>query len=83
MKITAALQAAVDEGAIAGAATLVWRRGRVAETAAVGWRDVDARLPVERDTLFRIASLTKPITTAAALTLLEEGRFALPDPIAA
>ncbi len=42
----------------------------------------EARLPIERDTIFRIASMTKPITSAAALMLLEEGRFALDDPIA-
>jgi CubicO group peptidase (beta-lactamase class C family) len=80
--IEKAIWAIVNEGGMAGAATLVWRRDRVAQTAAVGWRNVDAGLPMERDTLFRIASLTKPITTAAALMLLEEGRFALDDPIA-
>jgi CubicO group peptidase (beta-lactamase class C family) len=77
-----ALLGIVNGGALSGAATLIWRDGRVAHTAAVGWRDIDARLPVERDTLFRIASMSKAITTAAALTLLEEGRFALDDPIA-
>src|SRR5688572_2766696 len=80
-RIVATLRAFVDEGAVAGAATLVWRNGEVVKHCAVGWRDVRAALPVERDTLFRIASLTKPITSAAALMLLEEGRFALEDPI--
>lgn len=79
--IATALRTFVDEGAIAGAATLVWRDGEVIQNCAVGYRDVDARLPVERDTLFRIASMTKPITSTAALMLLEEGRFALDDPI--
>lgn len=51
------------------------------QTAGVGWRDVEARLPVERDTLFRIASMTKPITSTAVLMLFEEGRFALNDSI--
>jgi CubicO group peptidase (beta-lactamase class C family) len=54
----------------------------VVQSATVGWRDVAARLPIERDTLFRIASMTKPITSTAALMLFEEGRFALNDPIA-
>jgi CubicO group peptidase (beta-lactamase class C family) len=48
----------------------------------VGWRDLEARLPIERDTIFRIASMSKPITCTAALMLLEEGRFALEEPIA-
>lgn len=81
-QVAEAIQAFVDAGQLAGAATLVWRGGEVIQSACVGWRDVDARLPIERDTLFRIASMTKPITSAAALTLLDEGRFALDEPIA-
>jgi CubicO group peptidase (beta-lactamase class C family) len=80
--IEAAIQKAVDAGALGGAATLVWRGGRVAHAAGTGWRDIGARLPMERNTLFRIASMTKPITSTAALMLLEEGRFSLHDPIA-
>jgi CubicO group peptidase (beta-lactamase class C family) len=79
--MTAALGRYVDAGKLAGAATLIWRDG-VAEASCVGWRDVEARRPIERDTIFRIASMTKPITTAAALVLMDEGRFALDDPIA-
>ena len=71
----------VDARDIAGAATLTWREGRVVQAAAVGWRDIDAGLPIERDTLFRIASMSKPITSVVALTFLDEGRFALDDPI--
>ena len=78
---TALFQRYVDAGELAGAAALVWRNGRVSDIATAGLRDLDAQLPVERDTIFRIASLTKPITTAAALTLLDEGRFDLDDPI--
>jgi CubicO group peptidase (beta-lactamase class C family) len=72
----------VDAGQLAGAAALVWRDGEVIQSACVGWRDIEARLPIERDTIFRIASMTKPITSAAALMLVEEGRFALDDPVA-
>jgi len=79
--IEAALQAYVDAGTLAGAATLVWRNGRVAQTAAVGRRDLVTSLPVGRDTIFRIASMTKPVTAVAALTLFDEGRFALDEPI--
>ena len=79
--IAAAIESVVDAGALAGAATLVWRGDRVVQRACVGWRDLAARLPIERDTLFRIASMTKPITSTAALMLLDEGLFALSDPI--
>ncbi len=81
-EIPTAINAIVDAGGLAGATTLVWRDGQVVQSAAVGWRDIEARLPIERDTLFRIASMTKPITSVAALMLLDEGRFALNDPIA-
>ncbi len=80
--IEAALQACVDAGELGGAATLVWRDGRVVDTAFVGCRDLATNLPVERDTIFRIASMTKPLTTVAALMLYDEGRFALDEPIA-
>jgi len=81
-KIATAIGAYVDAGTLAGAATLFWREGKVVQTTCVGWRDMENKLPIERDTLFRIASMSKPITSAAALQLFEEGRFALDDPIA-
>src|SRR3954454_6107043 len=74
------LQNAVNKGELAGAAALAWRDGSM-ETACAGWRDIESKLPVERDTMFRIASMTKPITSAAALMLVDEGRIALTDPI--
>ena len=78
--ITEATNSFVQQGMIAGAATLVWRDG-VVHAAGVGLRDIAAGLPVERDTIFRIASMTKPITATAALMLYDEGLFALDDPI--
>src|SRR5262245_38815270 len=80
--ISTAVGTIVNAGALAGAATLVWRDGKVIQAAGVGWQDVEAELPIERDTLFRIASMTKPITSKAALMLFEEGQFALNEPIA-
>ena len=71
----------VDAGQLAGAAALAWRNGEVVHAAAVGRRNLANELPVERDTIFRIASMTKPVTTVAALMLLDEGRFALDEPI--
>jgi CubicO group peptidase (beta-lactamase class C family) len=80
--LAGAIGAVVDAGELAGATALVWRDGEVVQSAAVGWRDVKAGLRIERDTLFRIASMTKPITSTVALMLVEEGKFALEDPIA-
>jgi CubicO group peptidase (beta-lactamase class C family) len=71
----------VNAGELAGAGALVWRNGQVADLATLGRRDLRTGLPVERSTIFRIASMTKPVTTVAALMLLDEGRFALDDPI--
>ena len=71
----------VDTGQLAGAAALVWRDGEVRQAVTAGRRDLTSGLPVERDTIFRIASMTKPVTTVAALMLLDERRFALDDPI--
>jgi len=67
---------------LAGAAALIWRDGVVQEVATEGRRDLVSGLPVERNTIFRIASLTKPVTTVAALSMLDEGRFALDGSIA-
>jgi CubicO group peptidase (beta-lactamase class C family) len=75
------LQEHIDKGELAGAVALVWRRGRPTQVSAIGRRDVDRDLPVTRDTIFRIASLTKPVVSVAALTLLDEGRFELDEPI--
>jgi CubicO group peptidase (beta-lactamase class C family) len=79
--IEGALLKEVEAGELAGAAALVWRDGAIRQIATVGRRDLVSGAPVERDTIFRIASLTKPVTAVCALTLLDEGRFALDDPI--
>lgn len=79
-RIQEVLQGAVDSGQLAGAAAAVWRDGGL-QTVCGGWRDIEARLPIERDTIFRIASMTKPITSLAALMLVDEGKIALQDPI--
>ena len=71
----------VESGQLAGAAALVWRDGEV-QTATVGCRDLASGRPIERDTIFRVASMTKPVTTAAALVLFDEGAFDLDEPVA-
>ena len=78
-----ALLPGVEAGELAGAAAIVWRNGAVRQVATVGRRDLVSGLPVERNTIFRIASLTKPVTSVCALTLFDEGRFDLDEPIAA
>lgn len=79
--IAAMLGRYVDADEIAGAATLVWKDGTVVQTCATGWRDRESLDLLERDAIFRIASMTKPITSVAALMLVDEGRIALGDPI--
>ncbi|MEH0933704.1 serine hydrolase domain-containing protein [Micromonospora psammae] len=71
----------VDDGRLAGWQVVVTRRGEIAHSSTYGMRDVEAGAPVERDTLWRIYSMTKPITSVAAMMLWEEGRFELNDPI--
>ncbi len=77
----ASIREAVDAGLLSGAVTLVWQAGRVVQVNEIGHRDIGARLPMQRDTIFRIASMTKPLTVAAAMSLVEEGRLALSDPV--
>ncbi|MEV0726309.1 serine hydrolase domain-containing protein [Micromonospora purpureochromogenes] len=71
----------VDDGRLAGWQIVVTRRGEIAHSSTYGMRDVEAGAPVERDTLWRIYSMTKPITSVAAMMLWEEGHFELNDPI--
>src|SRR5690606_8839846 len=71
----------VEGGHIAGAAALVARYGQIVQRLAVGWADLDTKKPLASDTLFRIFSLTKPITSVAALMLVEQGAVALDDPV--
>lgn len=71
----------VDDGRLPGWSVLVARRGRIVHLSHYGMRDVEASLPVEPDTVFRIYSMTKPITSVAAMMLWEEGGFALTDAV--
>ncbi|MGJ5037999.1 serine hydrolase domain-containing protein [Bradyrhizobium sp. HKCCYLRH3059] len=76
-----ALAEFVDRGELAGIVSLTSRGGEIVHAETIGWRDVETRSPMRPDTLFRIASMTKPITSVAAMMLVEEGRIALADPI--
>ena len=70
------------EGKLAGAVTLVARRGQLVSLRAHGFADIESKRPMRADDIFQIQSMTKPIATVMALMLLEEGRFLLSDPIA-
>jgi CubicO group peptidase (beta-lactamase class C family) len=72
----------VDEGRIAGVVTLVARRGKVVHLDAYGMADIEHNQPMTKDTYFRLFSMTKPVTSVALLTLYEEGKFQLSDPLA-
>jgi CubicO group peptidase (beta-lactamase class C family) len=75
------LSGVIAAGDLAGAVTLIWRKGEIVQLDCQGKRNLETGAPMARDTLFRIASMTKPITTVAALMLMEEGRLSLTDPI--
>jgi CubicO group peptidase (beta-lactamase class C family) len=70
-----------DDGLLPGWLITVSRRGRLAHVSGYGSRDLEAGLPVETDTLWRIYSMTKPVTSVAAMMLYEEGAFELNDPV--
>ncbi|WP_425402978.1 serine hydrolase domain-containing protein [Hwanghaeella sp.] len=72
----------VESGRLAGLAVQISRRGEIAYSARHGLRDIAGNLPVEDDTIWRIYSMTKPLTTVAALMLYEEGAFQLDQPVA-
>ena len=80
-RLSTAMKTYVDEGRLAGAVTLVARNGKVVHHEAVGRRDVERNVPMTTDTLFRIASMSKAVTSVAVMMLVEEGRIHLDDPV--
>jgi CubicO group peptidase (beta-lactamase class C family) len=80
-RLSATMRQAVDEGRAAGIVTLVARRGRIVHFAAFGKQDVESGVPMARDTIFRIASQSKAVTSVAAMVLVEEGKLLLSDPV--
>jgi len=81
-RLSTILQSSVDDAAIPGAVMLVARRGKIAYCEAFGFRDREAGAEMPREAIFRIASMTKPITSLAAMILVEEGKLALGSSIA-
>lgn len=80
-RIGNAIEKSIQEEEIAGAVALVARRGNIAYFKAFGMMDKEAQMPMQTDTIFRICSMTKPITSMAVMMLYEEGHFMLNEPL--
>ncbi len=80
-RITERLKADVDKGAIPGAVLLIARQGQIAYFEAIGQQDPEAKIPMARDSIFRIYSMTKPLTSVAVMMLVEEGKLSLDTPL--
>jgi CubicO group peptidase (beta-lactamase class C family) len=81
-RINAFIKDYIDTNQIAGAVTLVARKGKIVHFESQGWRDKEASAPMEKDAIFSLASMTKPIVSTALMMLWEDGKFMLDDPIA-
>ncbi len=82
-RLSAVMQRYVDENKLAGIVSLIARRGQIAHFEAFGQRDLATNRPMMQNSIFRIYSMTKPITSVAVLMLLEQNRLLLTDPISA
>lgn len=80
-RINQVVQRYIDSGQITGATTMVARRGKIAHFEAQGLMDLEKKTPMRKDAVFRIASMSKPITGVAILMLMEEGKLRLTDPV--
>lgn len=80
-RVNKMMQSYIDGGKLASGLTMLARHGETFHFEPYGALDLESGAPVERDTLFRIYSMTKPITSAAVMMLYEEGRFSLDDPV--
>ena len=79
-RISSTTQRFIDEGQVAGAVTLVARRGKVVHFEAYGMMDIEAEKPTQKDTIFRIYSMTKPVAAVGVMLLCEEGKLTLDAP---
>lgn len=80
-RIPARMKEFVDSGKAAGIVTAFMRHGRLVSLDAVGYQELESKTPMRTDTIFRIMSLTKPMTSAAVMLLVDEGRISLVDPV--
>ena len=81
-RIAPAMKALVDSGSVPGAVTLIARNGKVVHFETHGFQDAAKSKPMQKDSLFRLASMTKPIVATAAMMLVEQGKLKLNDPLA-
>ena len=81
-RIDDAINAEIADGKIPGAVALVARNGNIVYFKSFGFADTDSQTPMQNDSIFRIASMTKAITSVAVMTLYEQGHFRLSDPVA-
>jgi CubicO group peptidase (beta-lactamase class C family) len=81
-RIPRLLESQIESGALPGALTYVWRRGRLAHKSLLGAIDIERGIAMREDAIFRLYSMTKPVTAAALLMLMEEGRISLDDKVA-
>jgi CubicO group peptidase (beta-lactamase class C family) len=80
-RITAAVRQHIEAGDVAGVVTLVARRGRIVHHDAQGMRNIETKTAMAKDDIFRLASMSKPVTGAAVMMLIEEGKLRLGDPV--
>jgi CubicO group peptidase (beta-lactamase class C family) len=80
-RISAGFQADLEKGAIPGAVVMIVRKGKVAYFEAIGYQDREKKIPMKRDSIFRIASMSKPFTSLAVMMLVEEGKVQLSQPV--
>jgi CubicO group peptidase (beta-lactamase class C family) len=80
-RVREAVQRHVDAGQVSGAVTLVARRGRIAHFESYGAMDLESKKPMPKDGIFRLASMSKPITAVAVMMMVEEGKVRLTDPV--
>ncbi len=80
-RLTSVFQTDVDKGAIPGAVVLIARNGKIAYLKAFGFQDREKKIPMSTDAIFRIASMSKPLTSVAIMMLVEEGKIQLEDPV--
>lgn len=80
-RISKTMQRYVDEGRIAGTVTYLMRHNKLVHFEAHGWADVESKVPMKQDTIFRIASMSKAVTSVAAMILIEEGNLSLETPV--
>ena len=80
-RIAASMQTYIDQGVTPGIETIIARKGKLVYHAVQGYKRVETKTPLFKNDIFRIASMTKPITSVALMLLWEEGHFQLKDPV--